>query len=401
MTFVPSPSPDPDSSRERSGIAALALVAFALNLNTNVLGPLLPFLQQPLQLQPGDDKLLLAAAGFGSAAGALVASSASRRFDRRSTLVGGLMAFVLASLAHGAAGTVTVLVALRAVAGVAVGLAYAIASALAAELAPYGRRGAAMGRFNAGMFLAIPLGLPLSVWLAGSAPWWSIFVLQAAVAGLGLWWVGRTVPMAVAADDGPGRAVPREGHLLLQPGVIACLLATMLHVGSFFVTVQLASTWLDARGYVGKERQLWLWVGLGVASVVGSLWWGRLGDRFGKRNFVAATSVLLVAGFLFAANEPAPLALAATGTLVAAVAAARTGPLQALLSGLVDPSRMTGLMAWRGFAMQAGVGLFALAAGQAAARLSFPGVLMLAGACQAGSCLLVLFGVRERRRATA
>jgi predicted MFS family arabinose efflux permease len=184
--------------------------------------------------------------------------------------------------------------------------------------------------------------------------------------------------------------------VLVRPGVLAGLLATMLHVGSFFVTVQLAATWLDARGYVGKTDQIWLWIGLGLASVAGSLWCGRIGDWLGKRNFVLLTSVLLVAGFLVLAREPGPVTLAAVGTAIAVVAAARTGPLQALLSGLVPPEQMAALMAWRGFAMQLGVGLFALGAGTAAERLQFPGVLMLAALCQGGSYLAIRFGVRER-----
>jgi predicted MFS family arabinose efflux permease len=50
---------------------------------------------------------------------------------------------------------------------------------------PYQRRGAAMGRFNAGMFLAIPIGMPLSVWLATARLVAGIFVVQALVAALG------------------------------------------------------------------------------------------------------------------------------------------------------------------------------------------------------------------------
>jgi MFS transporter, DHA1 family, inner membrane transport protein len=382
-------------AQERLAIASLALAAFALNLNTNVLGALLPFLPEDLGLGSSGSGYLVAAAALGSAVGSLAVGPLAARFGRRTVLVGGLAVFVVASLLHLLVASLWSFVVLRSLAGAAVGLAYAAASALAAEVSPYSRRGAAMGRFNAGMFLAIPIGMPLSVWMARSGYWSGIFVVQAMIGALGAYWAVRAVPPQARAER-----PTRQWHVLSRGPVLAGLIATMLHVGSFFTSVQLATTWLDHTGMVPKADQMYLWVGLGGASVIGSAVLGRFSDRIGKRAFVLVTSVLLVGCFgLLARTAEAPDAtlLLVVGTVLAVSAAARTGPLQALVSGLVPASHLGALMGVRGAVMQIGVFGFAVSAAPIGAELGFRGVLMLAAACQLLSYLVIRFGVREVR----
>ncbi len=378
--------------REGLAVVALALAAFSLNLNTNVLGALLPFVREDLHLDDGAGKILVAAAAAGSAFGALAVGPLAAAWGRRRMLVVGLSLFTLASALHLLAASFFWFAVLRGLSGVAVGIAYAAASALVAEVVPYQRRGAALGRFTAGMFLAIPIGMPLSVVLANQGVWRGIFVVQAAIGALACWWSLRAVPVTAAVEQrGSTRAVLRNGPAM------AALLATLLHVGSFFTTVQLATSWLDDTGRVAKEDQIWVWVGLGTCSVFGSALLGRAADRFGKRAFVLVTSMVLVLCFGLLAREPGLLLLTVVGVLLAVVAAARTGPLQALVSGLVPANELGALMGLRGFAMQMGVAGFALAAVPIGAQAGFSGILWFAAGCQVLSYVAIRVGVRRAR----
>ncbi|MCR9245341.1 MAG: MFS transporter [bacterium] len=386
---APEPAELPRAT-ERLAVLALVWAAFVLNLNANVLGALLPFLRAELPLQDGDSEILVAGTAIGTGIGALVVGTVTQRLGRRATLQLGLVLFVVASALHAVPGGFWWLAGLRAASGGAAGLAYSTASALASRVTPYARRGATMGWFSAGMFLAIPVGMPLTVALARAGWWQVIFAAQAAIGLLAIVLAARAVP-AVADDE---RAA-RFRDVLGDGQVRAGLIATLLHVGSFLTVVQLATVWLDETGRVPRADQIYLWIALGLLSVIGSAGLGRLSDRVGKRAFVLTCSGILVVCFLVLAREPGPLAMLGVGLVLALTAAARTGPLQALLSGLVPESRLSALMGLRTASMQLGVVLFALIARELAPRLGFAGVLFFAAVCQVGSYAAIRFGVRR------
>lgn len=378
-------------ARQRLAVLALAIAAFALNLNTNVLGALLPYLPGELARPGGGDTLLLAMAAVASAIGALIVGPLADRCGRRLLLVVGMTAFAVASALHLVADSFPLLLVARALSGAAVGVAYAPASALVAEIVPYERRGAAMGAFNAGMFLALPLGMPLAWWCAKHDAWRAIFGVQAVVAVVGAWLALRNVPRVAPRANWVD---PRE--VLRQVPVLAALLAVLLHVGSFFTTVQLSSRWLDRPELVPRDQQGWLWIVLGFAAAIGSLAFGRLADRCGKRNFVLLTSVVLVAAFVALSRIETRAGLLPIGLVLAVTAAARTGPLQALTSGLVPSYQLGTLMGVRAFAQQMGVFAFAQAV-PADGPGGFATVLYAAAGCQLVSYLTIRFGVREAR----
>ena len=372
-------------------VLALAMSGFVLNLNANVMGALLPVLSSDFRFEDDGGAMLLAAAGAGSAIGALLVADAERWLGRRSLLAVSLAIFVLTSAAHLLVGSYSALLVARAMSGFSSGLAYATASAVAADLAPYDRRAAVMGKFNAGLFLAIPVGMPVTVLLSSMGLWQITFVMQAAIGAAALVLSLKQVPSLSPTER--GRRLP----LLRNPGVCAVLLATMLHVGSFFTVIQLATSWLDREGIVEKRDQVWVWVGLGALSVVGSALFGRLADRFGKQRFVLVTSGLLACCFFVLSRPWGVDYLLPVSCLLALAAAARTGPQQALISGLVSPDQLGALMGLRGFCMQCGVFAFAFGVSFAPDSMGFRGVLLMGAACQACSYLAIRLGVTEPR----
>lgn len=374
---------------ERLAILALAIAAFALNLNMLVLGALLPFLPEQLVPEGDAQSTLLASAALASAIAALVAGPVADRVGRKRMLAAGLLLFACACAAQALASGYGALLAARALSGVAVGAAYAAASALAAVVVPYQRRSAAMGAFTAGMFLAFPVGLPLATWCGAAGSWRAIFWAQAAVAVVGALLTARFVPVR---DRRSEWVDPRD--VLRQRPAAAALLATLLHNGSFIPLVLLSGLWLDREGLVPKSEQGALWAWLGLCSAGGSFLFGRVADRIGKRNFVLLTSALMVGCLLGVARCRTLDTLAPLGLALAAIASARTGPLQALTSGLVPSYQLATLMGLRSFAMQFGVFLFAEAMPSAGDGW-FANVLYAAVACQAVSYALIRWFVKE------
>lgn len=377
---------------ERWMVLALTLGAFAMALNSQVLAALLPFLEVEVAPDKAAKGTLASAAGFAGACGAFLLGPWVDRAGRRTPMVVGMTVFSAASLLHCFAASPEALLLARAVAGFAVGVAYTGASAAVADIVPYHRLGAAMGVFNAGIFLATPIGLPLANQLAVRADWRWIFAAQAALGIVTVVVFLRMLPSGL----GRGGRATSQVHLLRQPMVVPTLLAVLLAAGGFFAFVQFVGQWLHDAVIVPRQQQALLWVALGVTSALGSIALGRWTDRLGKRAFVlwstAALAVALAAMTLVAGLG----SLLVVGLPMTVVAAARTSAFQALAADVVGSEMRGALMGARSAAVQLGQGVFLAVGGPVYEARGFGGFLWLSVAAVVLSWFLVRFFVRDR-----
>ncbi len=380
-------------------LSALVLAAFAMNLNANVLGALTPWLQPDLGLSTDQVGVLLGAAGIAGGVGALLLGSWVDRAGRRPPLLWGLGLFAVASAAHLVVTQFSVLLACRILAGAAAGVAFTSASAAVADLVPYARRGAAMGRFSVGLFLAIPIGLPLAVLGAMQGFWPAIFGLQALCGLWALWLAWRRIPEGLGRVDRAAseHAAPLSTwRVLREPSVKLALIAVGLHVAAFFVTLQFLPKWLHEQGILQRDKQLWLWIGVGTCSALGSELLPRFADRMGKKLFIVASSAGLAVTLLLLLLVHSVVALVAVGVPLAVLAAARTGPLQALMSEIVPAAMRGRLMGLRAASMQLGIGGFGVIGGALFEREGFSALLWVATIMVVISFSMVWWGVHER-----
>ena len=117
--------------------------------------------------------------------------------------------------------------------------------------------------------------------------------------------------------------------------------------------------------------------------------WGRSRER-GKKRFVLITTMAMAITLLLLARVDSTTSLIAVGIPLALISAARTGPLQALMSEIV-PGHMRGtLMGLRSAGMQIGISLFGVASGTLYYEAGFSAVLYLA----AGAVVVSYFLIR-------
>ena len=323
-------------------------------LNANVMAALLPH----LDFDAGQKKMLVGAAGASGAVGALLLGPLVDRVGRRGPMVIGLLVFCLASLAHVSASDYHDLLWARALSGFAAGVVYTSASAAVADLVPYERRGRAMGVFTAGMFLGLPVGLPLAVIFAQHGDWRWVYYLQAGVALVAAIAILRTLPKHLGRGTNFFANLPRLASLQ----VAAALLSVMLYVGAFFTAVQFAGQWLDQTGLLRKDLQWAVWLVLGLCSAIGSLTLGRVADRVGKLLWTNITTVAVAVGLLGLTLVTGIGGLLLVGVPLSILSAARTGPFQALISDLVPGDTRGTLMGIRSAAVNMGTGLFPMLA---------------------------------------
>ena len=390
-----------DRGRERLAVTALAFGVFVITVNVNLVGALMPFLRESaLYAGLAEDEVkvalghLLAVTNAAGAVAALLLGPLIDRVGRRGPMLWGGVLLLLGVAAHLAVDSHAQLLAARIVAGFGGGLVFTSASAAVADLVPYERRGAAMGLFSAGLFLATPLGLPIGVWIAKSdAGWRPAFgwlTVPALVALLGF---ARFLPPGI----GKSGTKVSQLQVLRAPQVVAALLSVMFYTGAFFTSVQFAGTWLDETGLLPKEKQWQLWMTLGLATTVGSLFLPRLADRFGKRNVTLLTNAGVALCLVVLARVDSVAGLLAVGLPMAMFGAARTPALQALMSDLVSPSWRGTLMGLRSAAINIGGSVCADAGGALYAAHGYHALVFAAAGVIALSYLMIRVGVREPR----
>lgn len=391
---MPGEHPELTRSQERLAIGALSLAMFVVAVNINLVGAMMRFIvEDPGYAALGKtaaegraSQLLWATSGAAFVSSLLMGPVVDRIGRWLPMVVGGAL-FAVAMAAHAVAADHVQLLAARVVSGFGGGLVFMSGSAAVADLVPYQRRGAAMGLFSLGMFLAMPLGLPIGVAIAKSgAEAWRFSFAWLAVPGL------LAIPGFWLCPKGLGKSAYKvtQIQVMRQPHVTPALLSVMLYTGAFFTAVQFAPSWLDDSGLVPKESQAFLWVVLGFTAAAGSLILPRLSDRVGKRNMVLFTSAAVAVCLLLLARVETMAGLWVVGLALTLLAAARTPSLQALMSEIVEPRMRGTLMGLRAAAVNLGAFAFAAAGSEVFRHQGYAALLY----CGAGAVVVAYFLVR-------
>ena len=202
------PSPSLTRAQERLAVGALTVAVFVIAVNVNLAGPMLQFVAEDAMYgEARPPKRLLSQVVWTTSAAAAVASlllgPLVDRVGRRPPLLTGLAMLTLGLAVHAGVPSHAWLLVARIVSGFGAGLAFVSASAAVADLVPYERRGAAMGVFSAGLFLATPLGLPVAVAIAksGEGAWRWAFTWLAPVGLLAIAGCAALLPRGWAAAE--------------------------------------------------------------------------------------------------------------------------------------------------------------------------------------------------------
>lgn len=220
----------------------------------------------------------------------------TRRWDRRAVIAGGLTVLALSSALTALAPAFQVAVGARVLGAAAVGLLWATTNAHVADLVPDRLLGRAIAVVLGGATLGMVVGTPLARLVADAAGWraafWALAALSLLAAGAVRLVVARAaVPDGGAApgtEDAAGVAARRgTGRLLTVTGLVALVLVG--HYGAYTYITRLAEA--PAEALPGGMSTLLLVFGL--ASAVGVVLAGRLGDRSGPALVVSVAATAL------------------------------------------------------------------------------------------------------------
>ena len=365
---------------------ALALGGFAIGTTEFVAMGLLPEIARGVDISVPTAGHVISAYALGVVIGAPVLAGLGAKLPRRKLLVGLMVAYALGNLLSAVATNYPMLMAARFVTGLPHGAYFGVASLVAADLAPAGKKAQAVSRVLLGLGVANVLGVPLATWVGQTFGWRAALLVAAALAAVTALSVLRVVP------DTPANAaatMKRELTALKRPQVLLAVATGAIGGGGLFAVYSYISPIMTDRAGLSEAAIPFVLAIWGAGMVVGNIVGGKLMDRAPKRSMVGAMIVMAALFGTFALTSASPVLATITVFFLGASMVLPTGLQMRLMATAGDAQTLAAALNHASFnlanAIGAWLGGVVLAAGLGltapmvvAVGLSLAGLVILA-----------------------
>lgn len=365
---------------------ALALGGFAIGTTEFVAMGLLPEIARGVHISVPTAGHVISAYALGVVIGAPVLAGLGAKLPRRKLLVGLMVAYALGNLLSAVATNYPMLMAARFVTGLPHGAYFGVASLVAADLAPAGKKAQAVSRVLLGLGVANVLGVPLATWVGQTFGWRAALLVAAALAVVTAVSVLRVVP------DTPANAaatMKRELTALKRPQVLLAVATGAIGGGGLFAVYSYISPIMTDRAGLSEAAIPFVLAIWGAGMVVGNIVGGKLMDRAPKRSMVGAMIVMAALFGTFALTSASPVLATITVFFLGASMVLPTGLQMRLMATAGDAQTLAAALNHASFnlanAIGAWLGGVVLAAGLGltapmvvAVGLSLAGLVILA-----------------------
>ncbi|MEV0823061.1 MFS transporter [Nonomuraea rubra] len=303
MTTTSAAEPDAPARSHWPAVATVTVATFLVVTAEQLPIGLLTSVGSALSVSEGTAGLMVTLPSLVAAVAAPVVPVLAGRLDRRLLLIGLVALTALAGLGSALAPTYPLLLAARAVVGVAIGGFWAVAGGLAVRLVPPAHVARATAVIFGGVGAANVFGVPIGAVIGELAGWRVAF---GALGGLGL-----VALLALLAVLPPLKAAQPVGlrHLaeqLRNPGVRAGVVATFLVVLGHFAAYTYVSPVLQDLSGIGAQLVGPLLFGFGLAGIAGNFVAGAAVARRPHRTVLVIVTALALTVLLYplAGNGP-------------------------------------------------------------------------------------------------
>ena len=391
MTGMAAPKQDQvqkDSSDDVSKPVAvmliLLLIFFLGNSDLQMISPLLPLIADEQGMEVGRvGAIIFPAYHIAAAIAALTVGPLSDRYGRRKFLLVAAVVFAFSLLIVPLNSNLGSLAVLRVLAGLAAGIFSTCSIAYVADYFPYKRRGVAMSVVQAGLFIALVIGVPVANQIAHWSNWrlsFAFFGLVSVVAAVLVLFVlpDDGVHPKLAEDDNTDRA--RRMKIALtgkdrRAAIVAAFLVSAGFVGFF----SYLGSWLKDVLLLPPGKINLFFILVGVALLIGAFVAGPVSDRLGKKAPSIGSTVILALMLVIVPRSGWGIVLF-VALLVAALAFAfRQGPLQALATEMAPRHARGTFVSVRNTASQVGIAVSAASCGWLYDSFGYATVGLLSG----------------------
>ena len=236
--------------------------------------------------------------------GALLFGMLADRYGRRPVLMFNILSFSVIELACAFAPSLSVLLVLRALFGIAMGGEWGVGAALAFESLPKEGRGAFSGLLQEGYALGSILASAAfaffferigwrGLFILGASPAILVFYVQAKVAESPVWLAGARKRMAREAMGSAAPAVPHNLMAFLPTFLFLVVLMTAFMSFSHG-TQDVYPTFLAVAAKLSPETIGVIGVLYGFSSIAGGFFFGTLSEKWGRKRAIVTAALLAI-----------------------------------------------------------------------------------------------------------
>jgi len=258
---------------------------------------------------------------FAVIASLMIAGVVARR-DRRRVLMVLTVAMLASLVLIAAAPNFTMLMAARALLGIAIGGFWALATATIMRLVPAPSVPKALGVLYTGNAVAVAFAAPIGAYVGGLIGWRGVFWALVPFVVVNLLWQWRSLPSMLPDADATARRT-NVFTLLKRRNVAFAMVGVMLSFAGAFSTFTYLRPFLETRTGVDVNQLSLLLLGLGLAGFAGTYGASALLGRHLYRLLALLPLALAVTTLAFLGFGhllwPAAIILIVWGTLNAAI----------------------------------------------------------------------------------